>query len=113
MRKKRVITSDGVVEVLSAGGQIQYRPVRRIKRWEWALWARYPGEDFSHVISSKTGEPRFYKSSNALFSFHLRMFPESEVVVIPATVNTTHEWSEERRAAESGLDREDFEDTDE
>ena len=113
MRNKRVITSDGILRVLLAGGQIQYRPVRRNKRWEWAIWARDPGDDFSHVISSKTGEKRHIKSANGLFAFHLRLFPESNGVFIPATVNTTHEWSEERRAAESGLDREDFEDTDE
>lgn len=97
MRNKRVITSDGILRVLSAGGQVQYRPVKRNKRWEWALWARFPNEDFVHVISSKTAEPRYFKSSNGLFSFHLRLFPDAEGVFIPATVNTTHEWDEKDR----------------
>lgn len=94
MRNKRVITTDGVFRVLSAGGQIQYRPVKPGQGWAWALWARYPGEEFVHVRSSKTGDLRFFKSAGALFSYHLRVFPQSEGVFVPATINSTHAFSE-------------------
>lgn len=108
MRNKRVITTDGVFRVLSAGGQIQYRPVKHNQRWAWALWARYPGEEFVHVRSSKTGDLRFFKSADALFGYHLRLFPESEGVFVPATINTTHEFS---KTDPDSRDGEDFEDT--
>lgn len=94
MWKPRVITSDGIFRALAAGGQIQYRPVKRGKKWEWEVWACFPDEPFIHVISSKTGEPRMFKSADALFSFHLRTFPDETGVFIPATIITTHEWDD-------------------
>ena len=85
-----MIPSDGILKVLATGGQIQYRPVLRRKRWEWQLWAAHSGEPLVHVISSKTGEPRISRSANALYAFHLRVFPDSDGVFIPATVHATH-----------------------
>ena len=107
MRNKRVITTDGVLRALEAGGQIQYRPNIRNNKREWALWARYPDEEFVHVISSKTGEPRVFKTSDAVVGFHLRVFPDSECVIVPVKIDTTHEWS----GTESAAQDEDFNDT--
>ena len=107
MRKQRVITTNGIRQVLEAGGQIQYRPAPMQKKMEWALWARYPDEPFVHVISSKTGELRFFKSADAVYAYHLRLFPDVDGVFIPASTVVTHEFPPDRRSEQSASDAED------
>lgn len=84
MWNQRVITSDAVPIFISKGGRLDYRPIHTPKGWHWELWALSPDGTETHVISSKTGEPRVFKSSDALLSFHMRLHPKDKGLFIPA-----------------------------
>lgn len=86
MWKQRVIISNAVSGFLQKGGRLDYRPIHTPKGWNWELWAISPDGVESHVISSKTGDPRVFKSADALLSFHMRLFPEQKGLFIPAPV---------------------------
>lgn len=103
MWNKRVITSNGIHRVLSAGGKVQYRPFKAGKKINWELWAAYPDEEFIRVISAVTGEDRSFKSAHAVFSFHNRVFPSAGGLFVPVHENVTHSWSDEDRKLLSNM----------
>ncbi|MFV1761489.1 hypothetical protein VWY69_00195 [Phaeobacter sp. A90a-4k] len=93
-KKKRVITSDAVPLFIQKGGKLEYRPVHTPKGWNWELWAISPDAPDEQVISSKTGEPRVFKSADALLSFHMRLHPGAKGMFIPAPISATSEEAE-------------------
>jgi len=94
MWNPRVITTDAVQNFLEKGGKLDYRPIHTPKGWNWELWAVQSNGAASPVISSKTGEARVFKSSDALVSFHMRIFPDAEGVWVPAPKSGQDEDSE-------------------
>lgn|GEM_PF-6858318 len=85
----RVITNEAIGMLLERSGKIQYVPIRgnRNWSWRWELWAILPDGEHMQVLSSKTGEVRIFKSSDALLGFHMRTFPNTKVFPI-STVDT-------------------------
>ena len=94
MWNQRVITSDAVPVFIQKGGKLDYRPIHTPKGWYWELWAVSPDGTETHVISSKTGEPRVFKSANALLSFHMRLYPADKGLFIPAPAPQTSSETE-------------------
>ena len=72
----RVITNEAIGMLLERSGKIQYVPIRgnRNWSWRWELWAILPDGEHMQVLSSKTGEVRIFKSSDALW-FVVAGFP--------------------------------------
>lgn len=88
MWKRRVIISNTVPSFLEEGGCLEYRPVQAQRGWNWQLWAVYPDGMTQPVISSKTGEPRVFKSADALLAYHIRLYDDETGLHI-STVETT------------------------
>ncbi len=79
MTRAKIITSDAVSIFVERGGELIYIPRHTPTGWEWELWARREQQNEpEQVISSKTGEPRVFKSADALIRFHRRMWPEAK-----------------------------------
>lgn len=83
MWSQRVVTSDAIPAFIKRGGKLEYLPIHTSNGWNWELWAISLDESKTHVVSSKTGEPRVFKTADALLAFHLRQFPEAGGLFIP------------------------------
>lgn len=87
----RVITNETIGLLLERDGRIQYTPIpgNRNWSWRWQLWAVLPGGEVMQVLSSKTGEPRSFKSADALLAFHIRLFPHTSIFPVSTTKTLT------------------------
>jgi hypothetical protein len=84
MSKKRVIVSDAIPAFIEKGGKVEYRPVDTPKGWYWELWVIPEDGRKTIVTSSKTGEPRIFKTADALLLYHMRHHPDATGLFIPA-----------------------------
>nr|WP_282128046.1 hypothetical protein [Roseobacter litoralis] len=83
-----MVTSDAIPAFIKRGGKLEYRPVYTQGGWNWELWAISPDASETHVVSSKTGEPRVFKTADAVLAFHLRQYPDADGLFIPIATKT-------------------------
>lgn len=83
MWSQRVVTSDAIPAFIKRGGKLKYLPIHTSSGWNWELWAISPDASRTHVVSSKTGEPRVFKTADAVLAFHLRQYPYASGLFIP------------------------------
>jgi hypothetical protein len=81
-----VISSNAVRTFITGGGKLLYLPfddetADGKRRWE--LVAVSPEGELLPVMVARTGEPRIFRSANALAAYHEDMFPGSTGVFIP------------------------------
>lgn len=92
VRRSRVISSNAVRTFITGGGKLLYLPfddeTADGKRC-WELVAVSPEGDRLPVMVARTGEPRIFRSANALASYHEDMYPEATGVFIPFKTSGT------------------------
>ena len=70
---------------LDAGGKLKYRPYKdRNGKTNWSVFGVRSDGSKSQVYIARNGEPKRFRSANAILSvYHRSMFPQDEGVFVP------------------------------
>tara|TARA_B100000378_G_C17978748_1_gene389771 strand:+ start:264 stop:590 length:327 start_codon:yes stop_codon:yes gene_type:complete len=80
----RVLLGNVVRAFLDAGGKLKYRPYKdRNGKTNWFVFGVRSDGSESQVYIARNGEPKRFRSANAILSYHRSMFPQDEGVFVP------------------------------
>lgn len=79
---RKLLMTSQLRDFIGRGGTVEYVPEDDGKR-VWHLIAVATSGSRYRVYVPQTGNPRVFKTADALVAFHETMFPEDDQVVVP------------------------------
>lgn len=83
--KRALLLGNRVRQFIKGGGRLRYEPQMHPDNGKlvWVVMGVFPDQTEEPVFTTTSGEPKHFRSADAMIQYHRQMCPEEERLTVP------------------------------